>query len=417
MISSVNCILYTILDMKKITPHISERMQIAGITADNLLSGDGCLVETYKQLREYIAELSCIHPDSVLFFRGQKTDYKRPRGTRSQEGSTFLPTIYRDNPDSSTLLDRWSRLEAATNRLSKELERHPDIDKKEYEFLTRKKLAQWSILQHYEVVKTPLVDVTQSLRVACSFAVMENPNEYAYIYAFALPYPTGRISVNSEHYLTNIRLLSIIPSGVKRPHNQEGFLIGEDDITRTDKVYEMFDLRNRCVGKFKIHIGNIDFWKAGVDLEDRALTKTELYPDITEGDSLSGICEAIKREINSTLISPSSDRLNQFLGLWITIESYLKGYCREFMHDLNPTVVKGIKAIAVYHNRIDAASAKTLTVDLNLLRSMRNRIVHKGADKANLTEAILLASMLKEKMELEIPGIREMAHRYLSEKS
>ena len=68
---------------------------------------------------------------------------------------------------------------------------------------------QWSILQHYEVCGTPLIDFTHSFRVACSFAQLENESDRAYIYVFGLPYITNRISINSEHDLINIRLLSI----------------------------------------------------------------------------------------------------------------------------------------------------------------------------------------------------------------
>ena len=68
----------------------------------------------------------------------------------------------------------------------------------------RRKLIQWSILQHYEVCSTPLLDFTQSVRVSCSFALLEATTEEPYVFAFGLPYLTNRVSVNSEHDLVNV---------------------------------------------------------------------------------------------------------------------------------------------------------------------------------------------------------------------
>lgn len=74
---------------------------------------------------------------------------------------------------------------------------------------------------------------------------------YINAYAFALPYFTNRISVNSEHYLTNVRLLSVAPPQALRPYYQEGFLIGEDEFSETYTNKDELDLNNRLVAKFK----------------------------------------------------------------------------------------------------------------------------------------------------------------------
>jgi hypothetical protein len=84
---------------------------------------------------------------------------------------------------------------------------------------------QWSILQHYEVCDTPLLDLKQSLRVAASFALNWTSSE-GYIFVFALPYPNGTISYFSEEELVIVRLLSVCPSEALRPHFQEGYLVG-----------------------------------------------------------------------------------------------------------------------------------------------------------------------------------------------
>lgn len=55
--------------------------------------------------------------------------------------------------------------------------------------LRQKRYIQWSILQHYEVVPTPLLDLTQSIRVACSFAQMRGTDSTCYVYVIGFPSP------------------------------------------------------------------------------------------------------------------------------------------------------------------------------------------------------------------------------------
>lgn len=156
-------------------------------------------------------------------------------------------------------------------------------------------------MQHYEVTETPLIDVTQSLKVACSFAVLSDQNKiekdgsknkkehqsedkYAYLYVLALPYYTNRISVNSEEYLTNIRLISIAPPDALRPHYQEGFLVGEDEFKETYSRKDELDLNNRLVAKFKFK-NNLNFWDEGLPLQQK-----ELYP---KDDKIEEKCKKV----------------------------------------------------------------------------------------------------------------------------
>lgn len=234
--------------MKSIKPQLTAVL-LAHTIPDRVASDDGLIVNSYKELRKYVAELSCKNKDCILFYRGQKEDYKN-----SKSKSTFYPTIYRGEPLSADeLAFRWRKLKSASKLLVDKIKAEKISEK---DLLIRKKLLQWSIIQHYEVTETPLIDVTQSLRVACSFAQLDNANNYAYIYAFALPYYTNRISVNSEQYLTNIRLLSVAPPEALRPYFQEGFLIGEDEINETYTNKSELDLNNRLIAKFKIPNNN-----------------------------------------------------------------------------------------------------------------------------------------------------------------
>lgn len=112
--------------MKEIKPNFPESFTQLGITEDNFLSNEGIVVNNFGELRKYIAELSCLHPDSILFFRGQHTDHKRPYGKKGN-ASTFLPSIYRGNPSQYELITKWNKLELATELLVKQLNNHPDI--------------------------------------------------------------------------------------------------------------------------------------------------------------------------------------------------------------------------------------------------------------------------------------------------
>lgn len=406
--------------MKKISPKLPCRFIQNGITKENFLYEDGLEIHTFNELRQAVAELSCLHPDSILFFRGQHTDHKR-KYSSGKAGSTFLPTIYRGNPSKRELNSRWNRLELATNLLVNELKKLPGANSEEFKFLKAKRLAQWSVLQHYGIVDTPLLDVTQSLRVACSFAELgrDKASKLAYIYAFALPYPTGRISINSEHYLTNIRLLSVIPSIVRRPHNQEGFLVGEDDIARPEFISERLDLKVRAVAKFKIFIGEENFWKTSAALTDRPLTEAELYPDKDEEnkDILYLMCQRIQKELDLYQPKDSDNSLQTFINLWNKIEYYLFGYQREMFHDKIPTVAKAIRTMYNISKRDNDIVLKELSENLKQLSMERNSLVHYSQESVNLEQAIFMAREAIDSMEQNIKGIQDMAEMFFKERA
>ena len=123
-------------------------------------------IKNYRALVEHVARLAYANPDELLFFRGQDKDYQSKAG-----GSTLYPEIYRgDSLPLQELNHRFDVLEGASRTLVDQFKKAKVDGHRE---LRHKKYIQWSILQHYEVVSTPLLDITQSLRVACSFAPAE----------------------------------------------------------------------------------------------------------------------------------------------------------------------------------------------------------------------------------------------------
>ena len=342
--------------MKKYTPTFPDTFMYQ--TLKVVLHNDGEEVATFEELSNKIAQLAFVNPSVLLFFRGQSFDYKV--GISGKERTTLFPTMYRNYSSIRELDNRWNKLKIAENILKEELNKRKS---KDYRLATRKKLILWSILQHYEVTQTPLIDVTQSLQVACSFALLNNNNSYAYIYVIALPYYANRISVNSEEYLTNIRLLSIAPPKAKRPYRQEGFLIGEDDFdTKLNGNKDELDLSRRVVYKFKIlteSFKNTSDWYM--------LPSETLLPS---DDEVAEICNKVKLEINKQAYRNNQGEINELLGSfiarWQIIEHLLISRFQTIDNRGRYNLLTAIRYI----------DDPELRDKLNKLRQIRNQIVH-----------------------------------------
>jgi len=235
-------------------------------------------LQTFRELVEHVARLSFVNKDYMLFYRGQAKNYRNKAGI-----STFYPTIYRgDYLPQSEMTERFRVLKEKGNILSRLFEERKTDG---YREVKKRRNIQWSILQHYEVCPTPFLDFTHSLRVACSFALSNNKTDKGYVFIFALPYLTNRISLNSEHDLINIRLLSICPPTALRPYFQEGYLVSTDGITDKYDTKSELDFNNRLVAKFEIP-NDISFWGRDFD----GIPVHLLYPD---EDPVMELCKEI----------------------------------------------------------------------------------------------------------------------------
>ncbi|MGD9092842.1 MAG: FRG domain-containing protein [Anaerolineales bacterium] len=239
---------------------------------------DPIKVYSYRELVQIVARISYHNPDYSLFFRGQGIDYKLSSGA-----SSFYPTIYRKQGVSLSkkeLGGRFSKLDQCAAELIM------DLNSNEVEGtskLNRFPELLWSILQHYGVCGTPLLDVTHSLRVAASFAFLDGDAK-AYLFIFALPYPQGTITYSVEGELLTIRLLSACPSDALRPHFQEGYLIGTFP-SRAEKKNPQLDFGRRLIAK--IELVKERFW----DNEFPMFPRNALYP---EDDYIEDICAEIQ---------------------------------------------------------------------------------------------------------------------------
>jgi FRG domain-containing protein len=359
--------------MRQISGTILTQELSSHTSVKNVASEKGYFVKSYRELVEQVAKLSYLNKDYLLFFRGQANDYKNKAGK-----STFYPTIYRSDYLTQQELDyRFDKLYSASKILAELFKKHKVEGQNE---LRRKKYIQWSILQHYEVTETPLIDITQSIRVACSFAQLNNDQKTAYIYIFGLPYYTNRISINSEQDLINIRLLSITPPKALRPYFQEGFLVGTDDITNEYERKEELDLNNRLIAKFEIPNSD-SFWGKSFD----RIPKNALYP---RNDQIETICRDIVFDLE-TEIAPSN--IGSFLKLWAELEQYALKQARKYIRDVH-NVRNAITVLLKYEENRYA-----LYKELDQLRMFRNNVVHKPSSVSNdeLNRNIQILSTIK----------------------
>ena len=338
--------------MRTISPTIPSRYQLILGDPAKISSSQPLDVSSFRELVEIAAEFAFENKDFLLFFRGQSKNYMN-KGYKS----TFYPTIYRgDYVSRRELKYRFDTLEDCAKLLSQSFE-HRRIDG--YKDVKRRKLIQWSILQHYEVCQTPPLDFTHSLRVACSFAYLNNISGSAYVFMFGFPYLTNRISLNSEHDLVNVRLLSICPPQALRPHFQEGYLAGTDEVTVAYDRKTDLDFNNRLIVKIRIP-DERTFWGS----EYNKIPQSSLYPS---ADPILELCNEIKEMAQSDL---RSGDLGDFLKVWAEIEEIVTSAARKeserhlsFRQALNNMYSKDLLS-------------KELYFTIERIRIFRNNVVH-----------------------------------------
>jgi hypothetical protein len=245
-------------------------------------------VNTYQELVESVAQIAFYNQDYILFFRGQEKDFK------VNGESTILPSIYRS--DSSDLLTPTQRLEVLTEKFDK-LKEHSEILKQLAERersrfagttkLTKYEELRWAILQHYEVVDTPVLDLTHSLHVASSFALEKvEKGEFGVIQVLGMPAISPTTSYFSNEELAMIRLLAFAPPKASRLFMQEAYSVSPfpfSDLIRTVNK-DRFDFGRRLIAKFEIPNAD-DFWGNGINKIDRKF----LFPENDVFEEFLGI--------------------------------------------------------------------------------------------------------------------------------
>jgi hypothetical protein len=309
-------------------------------------------VRSYRELVKQVAHVAHSNPDHLLFYRGQGTDYHNKAGS-----SSIYPSIYRSDPlTKPEITSRFARLKFQGLQLARAYKKAgmPGAEQ-----LEAREILQWSIIQHYELGGTPLLDLTHSLAVACSFA-QENPTDSrAFVFVFGLPHLANRISINSEHDIINVRLLSICPPDALRPYFQEGYLAGTWDVSDTYADKTFLDFNRRLIAKFEIPTTSA-FWGKGFG----RIPKDLLYP---KNDSVKMLCDMIAEEPSGEV---GAYDIGMFLLAWQEIERILIATAA----DRTSHITNLARAITSLEK--GGVLSKSLVTEINALRRWRNSIVH-----------------------------------------
>lgn len=238
-------------------------------------------IANFRQLVEAVARISYYNPDYFLVYRGQRRDHQI-----ESNASSLYPAIYRSEGSlpNAELRARFQTLDRAAALLHAEFRSHAIEGSAK---LAKFPELTWAILQHYEVCATPLLDVTQSLRVAASFA-LERAAQDAHVYVLGFPHIHGSISYSVDEELLNIRLLSICPPDAKRPYFQEGFLVGSFPALREAK-HPAQDCAARLLAKFRI--ATTGFW----DDQFQAIPHDALFP---VQDRVQELCMRVRARLH-----------------------------------------------------------------------------------------------------------------------
>ncbi len=162
--------------------------------------------------------------------------------------------------------------------------------------IRRQQLVRWAILQHYEVCETPLLDVSQSARIAASFASQAGTAE-CFFYVLGVPNISGAITASAEASLTVLRLSSVCPPEAVRPHLQEGFLLSEyPELSSTEQKahYENYEIDFLASGLLLSSASILA--PSGELIQFPKVLSPALYPQGTH-DPLLALTEDIRREL------------------------------------------------------------------------------------------------------------------------
>jgi hypothetical protein len=254
---------------------------------------EACHVENFMDLARKISELQFRNREFFFMFRGQHGDYRDRTGHTSLKSSLLRTGDASRAAAENIMARRFETLVVAEQALIVEYRRRALLGR---ERLERQRILRWAILQHYEICPTPLLDVTQSLRVAASFA-SNNAGQTAYLMVLGIPRVSGAVTASAEAGLQVVCLASVCPPTAVRPHIQEGYLLGEyPDIANVEQklLYSMgeMDFGRRLIAKFSFEPER--FWDEHGSFP--RIDENALYPGPAQ-DPMCGLAQAVKAAI------------------------------------------------------------------------------------------------------------------------
>lgn len=242
-----------------VSNHFVKNDTLENIGINGVVAALPMKVKNYGELVDMVAKLAYFNRRYVLFFRGQPQEYRL-----GNVFPTIYPTYFRKIIQKTSDMDRLK----ATLEIEQEILKIKNHNRKPrfhgaasiFESLH----MRWALLQHYGICDTPLIDITQSLHIAASFALLKNRNEgdtkTGVIYVLALPWPSINYHNNKEEELYMVRLAGITPPQAKRPYRQEAYAVMSQyvDSKQADDL-KRYDLAQRIVCKFEIN-NSPEFW-------------------------------------------------------------------------------------------------------------------------------------------------------------
>ena len=142
---------------------------------------------------------------------------------------------------------------------------------------------RWAIIQHYNRHRTPTIDITHSLHVACSFALQNKRHgEKGILYLLGFPEFPKTINFSTSEKLSIVRLMGFGVPVALRPYLQQAYSVCPFPHSELDNIdkRDTFDFSRRLVAKFEIE-NTPDFWTKGFN----EIPSTLLTPDSDTMDS------------------------------------------------------------------------------------------------------------------------------------
>jgi hypothetical protein len=251
-----------------------------------LTKDSGHLVSSYQDLMAKVMELAFYNENQVFLFKG------RALGARSESDSLALkPSLFHPLKDRLATSRLVRRMLALSDAELKFFDLYKQAGLPGREELARTKLKRWALLEHFKVCRTPLLEVSHSLRVATSLAT-QTANSTGMVYVLGVPCLDGGTTFVRSGELQMLSMASIYPPPNHDVMAAHGYMLSEFsnissfDVARFASDFDS-NFSNRVVGKFKL---TSDFW----------LNASPAYTPL-EFPRNEGVLEQIAREVKATV--------------------------------------------------------------------------------------------------------------------
>jgi hypothetical protein len=238
-------------------------------TVTKIRTGNGFLIKNFRELIEEVAIVTISNKSYEMFYRGQSNDYKNSQSIfyKDKKPKTIIyPAICRPEKNEDGSYKHSLRKTQLTKRYN-ELYNMVDSVAGKRSYLPE---YHFALLQHYHICPTPLIDITQSLRVAATFALRDSTT--GYVYVFGLPYPNQSISHYTDMGIVLVKLQNVCPVEALRPRYQEGYLVGKYPFYPAKEGAD--NLARRLVAKFYLDNNTGTFW----DSDFQPIPEDVLFP-------------------------------------------------------------------------------------------------------------------------------------------